>query len=218
MDVKNFSYYEYKYIVRHSSFHFVKSVLDHFYGSSDPYPSGVVDSIYFDTPDREFYRQCLNGEEHKCKFRIRGYGNHQYSQIHQKIKHLSGVSKYKAKIKTDRPTGFWHELVPQDSDDEQFSMIMHKSQPFGILYPSVRIQYERFRYRQYDDRVTFDTHIEAFAVPGGLPCQQVHTTLDHHVLEIKTTRLRPSLPFMGLIKLQQVSYSKFMLGLNQLNP
>ena len=44
------------------------------------------------------YGECLNGDARKSKFRIRGYGDGNYNQVHQKIKDLSAVSKYKSKI------------------------------------------------------------------------------------------------------------------------
>lgn len=220
-DFNGFSYYEYKYLVEHKNFKMVKDLLDEFFGLSDPYPSGIVDSIYYDTRDKIFLGQCLNGEEFKCKFRIRGYGNGEYNQIHQKIKHLSGVSKFKAKLipckcpHENAPT--WEELMPKEPFDNQFNKIMYNARQFGPLYPSVRIQYFRYRYRKNDYRITFDTNIEAFAPVNGLPSRLGYAVLDHHVLELKTTQIRPNLPFIGLVKLSQVSFSKFMLGLARLN-
>ena len=43
-----------------------------------------------------------------------------------------------------------------------------------------------------------------------------YEVLPYHVLEVKTRQRRPKLPFMGLVKLPQISFSKFYLGLTAL--
>ena len=86
---KQFSYYEYKYIVHHEKLAKIKSVLDTMCGGIDPYPSGIVDSIYYDSLNQNAHEQCINGDYYKSKFRIRGYGDGTYKQIHLKIKKMS---------------------------------------------------------------------------------------------------------------------------------
>ncbi len=84
--VNHFSYYEYKYLIDHINLNQIRLVLNGLYGMSDPYPSGTVDSIYYDTIDEKLLSQCINGDCYKTKFRIRGYGNNTYLQMHQKKK------------------------------------------------------------------------------------------------------------------------------------
>jgi len=218
--VKGFSYYEYKYLVPHSQFGQIRNLLDEFLGNSDPFPSGVVDSIYYDTCNEDFLAQCLDGDADKLKFRIRGYGDGTYIQVHQKIKMLSGVGKYKSKIKPLRApkehAPEWDNIIPEVADG-QIDIIRYHARKFGMLLPSVRICYTRYRYRTYDYRITLDSNIEAFSPVNGLPRLKSYACLPYHVLEVKTKDRRPVLPFNGLIRLQQVSFSKFMLGLNLLN-
>lgn len=217
----NFSYYEYKYLVPHSQFHQIKSILDEFLGDSDPFPKGIVDSIYYDTYQEDLLFQCLNGDADKLKFRIRGYGGGTYGQVHQKIKTLSGVGKYKSKIKLSTapneqaPT--WDSLQAE-TPNESFDQIVFNARKFEPLLPSIRVMYTRYRYRAYDYRLTLDSNIEVFSPMNGLPRCKSYACLPYHVLEVKTKDRRPVLPFVGLVKLQQVSFSKFMLGLNLLNP
>lgn len=219
-DLTGFSYYEYKYLVSHENLTHVRALLEEFYGNSDPFPGGIVDSIYYDTRDRYYLAQCLNGEDTKSKFRIRGYGDGTYNQAHHKMKNLYGVSKFKARIKpvsiTMECAPAWEDLWPKSLDDSNFDKIMYNSRAKGTLYPVVRIQYQRYRFRSYDDRITLDTNIQAFAPTNGLPTKCHHVTFDKHVLELKTSRLRPKLPFLGLAQLSQVSFSKFLIGLQQL--
>ena len=220
-DTKRFSYYEYKYLINHRIVHQVKGLLNELYGGSDPYPSGVVDSIYYDTMDEKLLHQCLEGNSSKIKFRIRGYGNNTYLQMHEKKKDLCSVRKKKCAlipIKQNRPHyPPWDLLTPKKEKDLDFKKISFNSSQYGILVPSIRIKYKRFRYRTYDYRITLDTNIEVSSVTNGIPRKILYGTLPDHVLEIKTTSTRPCLPFLGILKIPQVSFSKFMLGIQMLN-
>ena len=215
-----FAYYEYKYLVPHGILHNVFEMLEELYGGSDPFPDGVVDSIYYDTQDEFFLSECVNGNANKVKFRIRGYGG-DFQQVHQKIKHMSTVSKHKSSIVRISSNGSfapdWQQLQPRILGDPEFFIIQQYSERAGPLFPSIRVRYHRFRYRTYDYRITLDTNIEVSSLTNGLPRLVFNANLPDHVLEIKTMQLRPKLPFIGLIKLSPVSFSKFMLGLQLLN-
>ena len=219
-NISGFSYYEYKYLVPHSYLSGILDILNEFCGHTDPYPSGVVDSIYYDTPDEKLLDECMNGNAEKCKFRIRGYGG-SYLQIHQKIKDLSSVNKLKTKIRHIRMAeyGFphWDELESLKSNDPVFQQILYHSRQYGLLVPSIRVKYFRYRFRVYDYRITLDTNVEVFSPINGLPRLMSYKIFPNHVLEIKTREERPKLPFIGLIKLPQVSFSKFLLGVQALN-
>lgn len=216
-----FSYYEYKYLVRHRYLSHVHDLLNEFYGHSDPFPEGIVDSVYYDTYEDSCLDQCLNGDSKKWKFRVRGYGDDTFNQVHQKVKDLSSVAKYKSYIRPAKASHdyapCWDDLVPVDPNDLRFAKIMYNARRTGSLVPSVRIKYHRYRYRIYDYRITLDTNIEAIAPINGLPRSQTYARLPYHVLEIKSRDLRPVLPFVGLAQLPQVSFSKFMIGLGLLN-
>lgn len=217
---KGFSYYEYKYRVPHENLQQIKDILNNFYSHSDPYSEGIVDSIYYDTSDQLCYDQCLNGDADKVKFRIRGYGDGTFVQIHQKIKALSGVGKYKCAIQPQSMlmgrAPEWHELLPL-KNNPNYNSIMANSQCYGMLVPSIRVRYSRARYRTFDYRMTLDTNIEVSSLSNGIPRCINSSFLPDHVLEIKTSELRPLLPFVGLIKLKQISFSKFMLGIKLLD-
>jgi hypothetical protein len=215
-----FSYYEYKYLVAHEYLPQIYQLLEALYGLSDPFSQGVVDSIYYDTIDQTLYEQCLNGDENKSKFRVRGYGDGSFGQVHEKMKALQGVGKYKSRIKAVNSPAQnapdWDALQPAGKRDE-FDLIMYHARKYGQLYPTIRVKYLRHRYRLFDYRITLDTNIEVFSPSNGLPHCLSYATLPYHVLEVKTAKRRPNLPFIGLIKLKQVSFSKFMLGLGMLN-
>jgi hypothetical protein len=220
LDIVNFGYNEYKFLVTNEKLRYVADVLESLHGGSDPFPSGVVDSVYYDTLDRRFYGQSLNGEARKRKFRIRGYGDGQFHQIHLKDKDLTIIRKLKDKIQPVHLDGhnapFFHELYPKDPSSQHFHAIMAMAQQYGVMIPVVRVRYQRRRFRINDYRLTLDTQVEVMGFSNGIDLKHHYAVLPHHVLEIKTVDRRPYLPLLGLSSLPQVSYSKFFMGLNVL--
>lgn len=216
----DFSYYEYKYSVTNEQLSYISDLLESFAGESDPFAIGCVDSIYYDTADGRCYQECLNGDSVKRKFRIRGYGDGVYQQIHQKEKLLTGVGKFKTKLQplhiTDEQPPQWDSLCPAQPDDEHFNKITSLALQYGVLLPAVRVRYLRRRYRLFDFRITLDTNIEVFGYGDAIMTALGYEVLPYHVLEVKTRKRRPKLPFMGLVRLPQISFSKFYLGLTAL--
>ena len=213
------NYNEYKFHVSYENLSYILDVLRSLYGGSDPFPEGIVDSIYYDTPDRKLYQQCLNGSSQKTKFRIRGYGDGLFHQLHQKDKDLLTVDKKKQRIQPVGLEGFsapdWYQLKPI-GDDSGYQAIYSMAEQYGGLHPVIRVRYQRFRFRIYDYRMTLDTNIQVMGFANGVDLRQSYGILPHHVLEIKTVDPRPHLPLLGLSRLPQISFSKFMLGLNLL--
>ncbi|MBC7531707.1 MAG: VTC domain-containing protein [Oligoflexus sp.] len=220
VDVVSFPYNEFKFLVTDPSLRFVIDVLESLHGGSDPYPDGIVDSIYYDTSDEYFYNQCLNGENRKRKFRIRGYGDGFFQQLQMKDKDLTVIRKLKDRIQGVQVLGhdapLWYQLVPEHENTPMFTAIMTFANQAGIIIPSIRVRYHRRRYRINDYRLTLDTHIEVMSFANGLETRFSQAILPNHVLEIKTADPRPYLPLLGLTKLPQVSFSKFFMGLNLL--
>ena len=220
---ENYAYYEYKYRVQHRHLTQVISLLEGFLGGLDPFSVGIVDSIYYDTIDRKMYDECVNGDAKKAKFRIRGYGDGTYNQVHQKMKNLSAVGKYKSKIHPvsikDQVPPMWSDIHSLDKECLNFAAIQINSTAYGPLIPVIRVKYKRYRYRVYDYRITLDTDIHVSELSSFLNRSQIVSRsylFPFHVLEVKTRDNRPNLPFMGVISLPQISCSKFMLGLNYL--
>jgi hypothetical protein len=213
-------YNEYKYEVTHEKLQFVLSTLEALYGGTDPFPSGVVDSIYYDSLDRICYHQCFDGNNIKTKFRIRGYGNGLFQQIHRKEKDVFTVNKLKSKINNISCHGGiapeWGDIESVANIDKSYSMIKSISDNFGVLYPSIRVEYNRHRFRVFDYRITLDSQIKVTSFANGLSSVASFAILPYNVLEIKTPDPRPHLPTLGLTRLQQISFSKFYLGLNML--
>ena len=220
--VSQIAYNEFKFLVTNEKLNYVKSLLRGFYGESDLFPEGVVDSIYYDSQSRECYRQCLDGEPQKSKFRIRGYGDNKFSQVHLKSKDVFGVSKLKNPIFWQQERGLfapsWESLrqAAGEKAGASFHSIMAAADQFGPMQPAIRVRYYRYRYRIHDYRMTLDTRIEVQGFSNGWDQRLNYGVIPYHVLELKTLDSRPVLPFMNLTQLPQVSFSKFFLGLQLL--
>jgi hypothetical protein len=213
-------YNEYKYLVTNENLAYVRTLLEALYGHSDPYPEGVVDSVYYDDFSETSYRCCIEGEALKRKVRIRGYGDGLFHQFHIKNKDIYSVSKVKSPINPVKlglsglPT--LNALAGQNRGNAKLQNAVDGLLSHGDMYPMVRVRYHRCRYRIHDFRVTLDTNIEIMAVGSGMPFTLNYGVLPSHVLEVKTLEDRPFLPLMGLVKLPQISFSKFYLGINML--
>jgi hypothetical protein len=215
-NMSKIAYNEFKFLVPNEKLDYVRDLLNGLYGHSDSFPEGVVDSIYYDSLDRACYRQCLDGEPRKSKFRIRGYGNNHFSQVHLKTKDVFGVSKLKNTISWSSDDGMaapdWDEIRHLGKPSEALHGIMSAADQYGRLVPAIRVRYYRYRYRIHDYRMTLDTRIETQGFSNGWDNNMHYGILPYHVLELKTLDSRPVLPFMNLIQLPQISFSKFFLG------
>lgn len=219
-----FAYNEFKFKVDNRELYNIINLLEGLLGNTDPFSFGIVDSLYYDSLDKACYEQCLNGVLDKVKFRLRGYGDGTFTQVHQKNKSMFRVGKYKAKFKealkiTPYSVPSWTEVINAEhktSEDQLSSLkISNTAGQFGFLVPAMRIEYKRRRYRFKDYRITLDYDIWATPASSHFGRNE-KVRLPHHVLEIKTNIERPYLPTLGLSKLPQISFSKYFLALQML--
>lgn len=209
------SYSELKFKVMPDQLDELLYILNQHYANSDPFPEGVVDSVYFDTLSMKSFDECLDGSFEKAKFRVRGYGDGTFSQAHLKRKLLYEVHKTKAKIEPIRFEDLrsWSDLRPYAGQEEFFRSMTHASFESGPLFPTARIVYKRKRFRAFDFRLTIDYDIKVIGSHGVHPWVKREVHFPHHVLELKSYQKRPHIPLLGSMKLQQISFSKYMQGI-----
>ena len=195
------------------------SLLDSLYGGSDPFPQGVVKSLYYDTKENDCFQTCLEGNYEKEKYRLRWYDDQPsiQAQIKTKLSHQVAKKKYFLDAKRfNHDSVFdycWHDLI----DGENVSpLFRYPPKCNKTLWPLIQINYRRRRYRAFDYRFTIDSSISASANPSHPSKLSGSTTIPFSVLEIKTKQERPFLPFLGHLSLSQTSMSKFALSINML--
>jgi hypothetical protein len=219
MDIQKKPYNELKYLVANEQLDSVLQIMKALYGASDPFESGIVDTLYYDTNDGKYFKQCLRGDFSKNKYRIRGYGGDSFHQLHKKTKSLDMVSKKKFKIIPllwkNGVAPEWSEILVSDPSPACRNAVDLNGE---YLLPVVRVTYFRYRFRINDYRLTLDTRIEITAPANGWITNKGYGVLQNHVLEIKTAENRPFLPLLGLVRLAPSGFSKFKQGLELLQP
>ena len=204
-------YYEYKYVVPPAQMPLAVSLLDRFYGDTDPFPQGRVDSLYYESLDHRCLRECEAGEGVKRKFRLRGYDGKGYVSAQAKERYGAGVFKYKASFRENiQPPEEFRDLDQYDSCRGNPLLILAAGYP--LLRPYVRVVYHRRRFRAGEARLTLDSDISLHSPEGSLLTKRSLARLPWGVLEIKTMEERPYLPFLGILKLSSASFSKFYLA------
>jgi hypothetical protein len=168
--------------------------LEHVYLRDPHFYSGIVSTIYYDTPDLCLYDEKRNGDFLKCKVRLRWYGD--MHELHEdsdmkcflEIKQKYGTLSQKRRIEIDIAS---KRLNDPFSDDEILGLPSRISEmgytPPGILVPLLVVRYERKRYVDSDrsSRIATDfdiccTQSNKSFLPSTTP---VHLSLG--VMEIK---------------------------------
>ena len=213
-------YYEFKFPLSKQQLGPVKELLDLQFENSDPYPFGRVSSLYYDSPDLKLYELCINGLGTKQKFRLRSYKEDGvYHQFQVKTKSESTVKKVKVDSPLLSPQASPQEFSIQNVIGENGEEILYRLEQQGHksfaslndLLPTVEIVYDRFRYREYDYRITLDTNIRTRYLRTDFNNTY---TLPQAVLEIKTTNPTPHIPLLGFMPISVNSFSKYKIALN----
>jgi hypothetical protein len=189
------------------------------FSSSDPFPHGFVDTVYFDTDRLEVHRLCCSEAPFKLKLRARGYREGIYTQLQIKSKQHGRVSKLKCAM---RPCAgifsgdTWQQLMTFCVRDDALARLDAISSQWGALRPCLRVRYERWRFRIGNDRVTLDTNIRLDAFPDEFPAALPRVQLEDAVLEIKSFGAAPRLPLLGIVTLRPKGLSKLREGFARL--
>lgn len=185
-----------------------------------------VRSLYFDTPDAEFFREKMDGEEERSKYRLRFYnGDPSFIRLEKKEKHGELTYKTQTRISYLAAKALQmgeYDLIRESGDP--LCLEFYSEAKSSLLEPSVVVDYHRFPFAYAIDnvRITIDTDVYA-----GMPSTFfLHTippfpVLEKRVaiLEIKTDDRLPTVigRMLESIPRQQQSYSKYALSFALLN-
>jgi len=209
-------YYENKYFVSSATTDRFHAFLSHYFLPLKTYPTGINQTLYFDTHDLEDYYQGISGSRNRKKIRVRQYlsdkedNNFCVFEIKTKIGQI--VSKRKVRLENIRITDdLTVGKLSALSEDVEKLLIEERVNP-RLHLPKLLIQYHRSRFISpgTDHRVNVDTAIcsERYWITNN------HTvvfpvTINGILLEIKG-RSNPCLPeFLTGCGGQRVSLSKY---------
>jgi len=213
-------YNEYKYLVSARNLENVITTLDAIAKNTDPYPDGIVESVYYDSLSMASLIQCKDGNARKVKFRIRRYNDNSFGQAQVKSKNIYGVGKIKCNLPVWDIYSDWHRVLEHvDAGETDRIKVLSSTHP--PLCPVVNVRYRRRRYQFLGCRITLDSQIEAFPYMR-LRALKSFALSPYSILEIKSESPAPFLPeiFKGMVRYG--SFSKYaylirnLLGENQL--
>tara|TARA_B100000212_G_scaffold123332_1_gene92476 strand:+ start:3696 stop:4196 length:501 start_codon:yes stop_codon:yes gene_type:complete len=157
------------------------------------YPKRIVKSIYFDTRDLTFFHESNEGILPRKKVRIRSYNDEK--TFYQEIKYTSEEGRYKLNKKI---------LKSNNS-------IKINDKKYGVLIPTLEINYNREYFIYKNLRLTFDNNIKYKNLKSTINNQLLENLC---VMEIKTDMKTPDEFISSLFSLRIERFSKYSRGID----
>jgi hypothetical protein len=196
-------------------------VLRHVCRADSAYPSGLVNSLYFDTVDLDEHERSTSGDFRKDKVRIRWYGEDDGREgkrtIFLELKSKQGFAGTKRRLSIEVPA----ELLTMPHLARGIvskSLLRDTLAAFGYfptasLWPVVKITYRRYRFTDplSGQRVSLDSRIRSTIVTRMTGNGERDLELPGAVIEIKGTsvELPVSLKGLGLLDVDWSRFSKY---------
>tara|TARA_B100001121_G_C18603006_1_gene580447 strand:- start:135 stop:746 length:612 start_codon:yes stop_codon:yes gene_type:complete len=163
------------------------------------FPDRIVESVYFDTEDLQFFNLSEEGITPRFKIRIRGYNNKRLDNL--EIKTTNNYHREKVTIKN-----FIYDNYE-----------LHRSlKKIGIkqsVQKKIRVKYLRSYYKLENvGRITLDRNIEFLS-----PDENYHNSkkIKQNILEVKVQREIIDKNFIEkTINLKETRFSKYCIGIN----
>ena len=163
------------------------------------FPDRIVESVYFDTEDLQFFNLSEEGITPRFKIRIRGYNNKKPDNL--EIKTTNNYHREKVTIKN---------FIFGNYD-------LHKNlKKIGIkqtVQKKIRVKYLRSYYKfENIGRITLDRNIEFLS-----PEESFHNSkkIKQNILEVKVQRENIDKNFIEkIINLKETRFSKYCIGIN----
>ena len=170
----------------------------------------TYDTLYFDTPDRQMYRDHHNGKLNRMKVRVRHYRDSDQAFLEVKRKTNKGRT-----VKTR--LGLSHSYP----EPEQFQLYLRQllGLPATRMSPALFVQYQRATLlgRHSCERVTVDTGLGFVASDTG----KRYALPGLAIVELKTDAYGPESPVaerMKALGIRPLSFSKYCIGTALLAP
>jgi hypothetical protein len=195
--------FERKFFVSPEKTDFARGLLSHICLRDSKYPQGRINSLYFDTPDLDYFQKSGDGSYEREKIRIRWYDDPSNQSVLSQVEGQGMVPVY-LELKFKR--GFASKkrrrkiLVPVErlnkirADNAIISMdiILRTLSEFGYfcedpLLPIILIAYERLRFVEIltGTRLSFDWRICSELSAPWLGYSRASLILEGGIIEIK---------------------------------
>ncbi len=213
--------YEIKFVLDNSRFADAMQWLYNKTTAIEAYDNRTVNSIYFDDVSFSSVRDNLAGIPQRNKFRLRWYGNQEYSVPIFEVKTKNGRLGYKTTYPINSIKDSLKELNIDNITSKCIKDLLEHNIVFDKhLVPTLQVNYEREYYETHDGiRITIDQDIQ-------FSDTQLHSTLNENnsfpypfkVMEIK---FKPSMKnavakLIQPLHITPKRHSKYLIGLAML--
>ncbi len=191
----NSTRFERKFFVPSSKIPFARHILTHCCARDRQYPEGVVNSVYYDTSELEFFCDSDDGNYVRNKVRIRWYdGLEKYNgtaPVYLELKSKNGFAGSKQRNRHLVPTERLSNGAMKDSIIDYTTLRQGLAQfeyfPSECLLPVILISYNRLRFEDMltGTRVSLDWNIRSRLVSPQLDRQEGELLMQGGVIEIK---------------------------------
>ena len=163
------------------------------------FPDRIVESVYFDTEDLQFFNLSEEGITPRFKIRIRGYNNKKPDNL--EIKTTNNYHREKVTIKN---------FI---FDNYELHKKLKKIGIKQTVQKKIRVKYLRSYYKLKNiGRITLDRNIEFLS-----PNESFHNSkkIKQNILEVKVQRENIDKNFIEkIINLKEIRFSKYCIGIN----
>ena len=163
------------------------------------FPDRIVESIYFDTEDLQFFNLSEEGITPRFKIRIRGYNNKKLDNL--EIKTTNNYHREKVTFKNF------------SFDNYELHRSLKKIGVKQTVQKKIRVRYLRSYYKLENvGRITLDRNIEFFS-----PNENFHNSkkIKQNILEVKVQKENIDKNFIEkTINLKETRFSKYCIGIN----
>ena len=187
--------FERKFYVTPEKMAFARSLLSQLCLKDDKYPHGIINSLYFDTPDLDLYQKSDDGSYKRDKIRIRWYDkpdpDQQEVPVYLELKSKKGYASKKYRRRALAPV---ERLCKMQAGNAiiDFNVMSLTLSEFGYfseepLLPVILISYERYRFVEImtGTRLSLDFKIRSTLVIPGAENSRPDLMLEGGIIEIK---------------------------------
>jgi hypothetical protein len=212
---------ERKFFVPPAKIPFARSLLSHICSRDSKYPQGIINSLYFDTPDLDHFQKSDDGNYEREKIRIRWYDSPDNWEImvpvYLELKAKRGFASKKRRRKILVPA---ERLIRIRANDTILNgnIISGTLSEFGYfsekhLLPVILITYERFRFTEIltGTRLSFDWRISSSLTAPSLGHSRASLMLEGGIIEIKgpSMEIPESLRSISILGIDWTRFSKY---------
>ena len=164
-----------------------------------PYPSRIINSLYFENFKEEMYKDSIEGIVPRKKIRVRNYPNNQNKFLYLEMK----ISSIEGRYKTSK-------IINEDTYKQLINTGIYDRQ-YGVCQPLIYVTYKREYYKINDVRISIDENINYSLFSG----RKIGTD-DNLIIELKTSFNKDRDDLINNFPFQRTRFSKYCNGFEKI--